>query len=101
MCETRSRSPVGRRLICLQNTTSRPLPCEWLVSDFGAIHGRWQLGIHAGRDRIGTGKSLASYRGCLGCKDAGTVICWARGSFDRGDLKEADGAAVRAMEPQA
>jgi len=46
-------------------------------------------------------KSLAPYRDCLGGKDTGTVICWGRGSFDRGDLKEAAGAAVRAMEPQA
>jgi hypothetical protein len=45
--------------------------------------------------------SLAPYRDCLGGKDTGTVICWGRGSFDRGDLKEAAGAAVRAMEPQA
>jgi len=46
-------------------------------------------------------KSLAPYRDCLGGKDTGTVICWGRGSFDRGDLKEAAGAAIRAMEPQA
>src|SRR5260370_5799116 len=50
---------------------------------------------------ISNGKSLAPYRDCLGGKDTGTVICWGRGSFDRGDLKEAAGAAVRAMEPQA
>jgi len=50
---------------------------------------------------ITPGKSLAPYRDCLGGKDTGTVICWGRGSFDRGDLKEAAGAAIRAMEPQA
>ena len=44
---------------------------------------------------------LAPYRVCLGGKDTGTVICWGRGSFDRGDLKEVAGATVRAMEPQA
>jgi hypothetical protein len=51
--------------------------------------------------RIRNDKSLAPYRDCLGGKDTGKVICWGRGSFDRGDLKEAAGAAVRAMEPQA
>ena len=50
---------------------------------------------------ISPAKSLAPYRDCLGGKDTGTVICWGRGSFDRGDLKEAAGAAIRAMEPQA
>jgi hypothetical protein len=49
---------------------------------------------------INAGKSLAPYRDCLGGKDTGAVICWGRGSFDRGDLKEAAGASVRAMEPQ-
>ena len=29
------------------------------------------------------------------------VICGGRGSFDRDDLKEAAGAAVRAMEPES
>src|SRR5258708_20181581 len=53
-----------------------------------------------GGSRIGPRKSLAPYRDCLGGKDTGTVICWGRGSFDRGDLKEAAGAAVRALEPQ-
>jgi hypothetical protein len=46
-------------------------------------------------------KSLAPYRDCLGSKCPGATICRARGSFDRGDLKEAAGGAVRAMEPQS
>jgi hypothetical protein len=50
---------------------------------------------------IGTGKSLAPYRDCLGHECIGVVICPSRGRFDRGGLKEAAGAAVRAMEPQA
>jgi hypothetical protein len=50
---------------------------------------------------MGLDKSLAPYRDCLGGRDTGTVIRWGRGSFDRGDLKEVAGAAVRAMEPQA
>ena len=45
--------------------------------------------------------SLASYRDCLGSKCRGEASCSYRGSFDRGDLKEVAGAAVRAMEPEA
>ena len=45
-------------------------------------------------------KSLAPYRDCLGREGTGTLRCPGRGSFDRGDLKEAAGAAGRAMEPQ-
>ncbi len=52
-------------------------------------------------DRIRADKSLAPYRDCLGGKGTGTVIGSGRGSFDRGDLKEVGGAAVRAMEQQA
>ena len=46
-------------------------------------------------------KSLAPYRDCRGGECAGTMIIPVRGSFDRGDLKEAAGGAGRAMEPQA
>jgi hypothetical protein len=46
-------------------------------------------------------KSLAPYRDCLGRDGARTVKCAGRGSFDRGDLKEAAGGAGRAMEPLA
>jgi hypothetical protein len=46
-------------------------------------------------------KSLAPYRDCLGREGTGTLRCPGRGSFDRGDLKEAAGGAGRAMEPLA
>jgi len=45
------------------------------------------------------GKSLAPYRDCLGWEGTGMVKRAGRGSFDRGDLKEAGGGAGRAMEP--
>lgn len=41
-------------------------------------------------------KSLAPYRDCLGGEFRGLMRCLGRGSFDRDDLKEAAGAAVRA-----
>jgi hypothetical protein len=46
-------------------------------------------------------KSLAPYRDCLGREGTGTLRRPGRGSFDRGDLKEAAGGAGRAMEPLA
>jgi hypothetical protein len=46
--------------------------------------------------RIRNDKSLAPYRDCLGGEFTGMMRCLDRGSFDRDDLKEAAGAAVRA-----
>ena len=46
-------------------------------------------------------KSLAPYRECRGVKSYGNEECSSRGTFDRGDLKEAAGVAGRAMEPLA
>jgi hypothetical protein len=51
--------------------------------------------------QIGTRKSLAPYRECRGVKPRGTEERLSRGTFDRGDLKEAAGGAGRAMEPLA
>ena len=45
---------------------------------------------------ISTRKSLAPYRDCLGSECTGMMRWLGRGSFDRDDLKEAAGAAVRA-----
>jgi hypothetical protein len=49
---------------------------------------------------IGNCKSLAPYRDCLGRESTGMVWMRDRGSFDRGDLKEAAGGASRSMEPR-
>jgi hypothetical protein len=49
----------------------------------------------------GPEKSLAPYRDCLGRYSCGKTGHAGRGSFDRDDLKEAAGVAVRAMEPLA
>jgi hypothetical protein len=49
---------------------------------------------------VSPGKSLAPYRDCLGREGPGMVRGAGRGSFDRGDLKEAAGGASRAMEPR-
>jgi len=51
--------------------------------------------------QIGTRKSLAPYRDCLGRDRCAKMRRAGRGSFDRDDLKEAAGVAVRAMEPLA
>jgi hypothetical protein len=57
--------------------------------------------VFGGAEAVPRQKSLAPYRDCLGGKCPGATICRGRSSFDRGDLKEAAGGAVRDMEPQA
>jgi hypothetical protein len=57
--------------------------------------------VTVGLGPVAPGKSLAPYRECRGVKSSETEERSSRGTFDRGDLKEAGGAAVRGMEPLA
>jgi hypothetical protein len=54
-----------------------------------------------GLGRVSTHKSLAPYRECRGENPRRAEENSGRGTFDRGDLKEAVGGAGRAMEPLA
>jgi hypothetical protein len=80
-------------------------PCENLKTRFWPDCRRHSANDPLGGDvglsrrsagRITPHKSLAPYRDCLGSEFTGMMRCLGRGSFDRDDLKEAAGAAVRA-----
>jgi len=67
------------------------MPFSPPVDHVNALHGK------------SPGKSLAPYRECRGWRSLAerNGTRFGRGTFDRDDLKEAAGAAVRAMEPLA